>query len=223
MTQLTRAHLIGLAAVAVLASATFTGACSADVSTQARGRRISVTETSNQPTPRSVTIAATLEPVEGAAAVALRDVAIRVTPGDSSLVQKLEAVLSDVVLSDADGASWPRPITPLPAEAHPTLSRLQLALVMLGGAAVVDNATLALFEGAPTWGITRVTHRDGAIDVDVLGLTTRAEGPVFASGHLSGTRSGDAVSLRGTRRLGASTTEELTFSLEVSQATWEGT
>lgn len=149
--------------------------------------------------------------------MALRDVEIHVVPGDPTLAQKLEAVLSDAVLSSETSSQWPRSLTPLPAEANPILSRIQLALIALGDTPRTEHATLALFDDVPTWGFTRVIRRGATVEVDALALTAAREGGVLASGHLSGERVGDVLALRGERRVGSAAAERVTLTVVASQ------
>ncbi len=188
----------------------------------AHGRRVTVVERygAQGSEARRVAISATLVPTDGGA-YELDDVFIEPTPGDSSLVRKIEALLEDVALrTDAD-AGWPSPARTVPEDARPELARLQLGMALLAthqrppGASTSTRAHWTLDDQRVVAGVSRITGDDGAITLEVVTLIHAHDRTGLAIAHLSGAAQDGVIRLEGTRRLTGQTPQAV--AIEVRQ------
>jgi hypothetical protein len=148
---------------------------------------------------------------EGATEVS--GVQIEVSPAGTLLVQKLEMLLEDVGFRWRPGQDdWPTLLRSVPPEAIPMIRRLQLALLLLDGASVVevDCSSTDLLSPTPSLGLTRVVRQGEAVTVASLALAMTPTGSRLAWGHATGELSDGGIELVGFRRLGPEGPEAVT-------------
>jgi hypothetical protein len=148
--------------------------------------------------------------------VDLADVEIRLEPPGPTSVRKLESLLEDVTLARSSDGWW-RPDHPLPPEADAAVSRIALALALRespgrearGLGPDHDLSWVRLFDGRPSFGLSRITSKGGAVTVETVSLAPSGGAGLLAFGRVSGRRTNEGFRLDGTRRILGRGTEEI--------------